>query len=120
VLVACFSVVAVFAGVSALERPLAPIGTIAFLAMAAALGASSGAVFALVARVAPLESVGAVTGIVGAAGGLGGFAPPLVMGLIYGWDGNYKPGLALLAVVALAAAVFTARAMRSAGRTTSA
>jgi len=120
VLVTCFAVVAVFAGVSALERPLAPIGTIAFLAMAAALGASSGAVFALVARVAPLESVGAVTGIVGAAGGLGGFAPPLVMGLIYGWEGNYKPGLALLAVVALAAAVFTARAMRSAGRPTSA
>lgn len=116
VLVGCFSVVAVFAAVSALERPLAPIGTIAFLAMAAALGASSGAVFALVARVAPLESVGAVTGIVGAAGGLGGFVPPLVMGLVYGWEGNYKPGLALLAVVALWAAVFTARAMRSAER----
>ena len=118
VLIGCFAVVAVFATVSALEAPLAPVGTIAFLAMAAALGASSGGVFALVAHVAPLESVGAVTGVVGAAGGMGGFVPPLVMGAIYGWEGNYKPGLALLAVVALAAAVYTARAMRSAGRTT--
>ncbi len=53
VLVACFAVVAVFAGVSALEPPLTPVGTIAFLAMAAALGAASGAVFALVALAAP-------------------------------------------------------------------
>jgi hypothetical protein len=38
------------------------------------------------------------------------------MGAIYGWAGNYKPGLALLAVAALLAAVYTATAMRSAGR----
>lgn len=113
VLVVCFTVVAVFAGVSALERPLAPVGTLAFLAMAAALGAASGAVFALVSLVAPAGTVGSVTGIVGAAGGLGGFAPPLLMGAIYGWQGNYKPGLALLAVVALVAAVYTWTAMRS-------
>ncbi|SHN47014.1 MFS transporter [Cryptosporangium aurantiacum] len=113
VLVACFLVVAVFAGISALERPLAAVGTIAFLAMAAALGASSGAVFALVALVAPPGTVGSVTGIVGAAGGLGGFAPPLVMGAIYGWVGNYKPGLALLAITALVAAVYTQFAMRT-------
>jgi MFS transporter, NNP family, nitrate/nitrite transporter len=117
VLISCFVVVAVFATISALEAPLAPVGTVAFLAMAAALGAASGAVFALVAHVAPFESVGAVTGVVGAAGGMGGFVPPLVMGAIYGWEGNYKPGLALLAVVALAAAVYTARVMRPAGRT---
>jgi MFS transporter, NNP family, nitrate/nitrite transporter len=54
-----------------------------------------------------------VTGIVGAAGGLGGFAPPLVMGFVYGYVGNYKPGLALLAVVA---AVYTALGMRSGTR----
>ncbi|GAA3389220.1 MFS transporter [Cryptosporangium minutisporangium] len=114
VLVACFVVVAVFAGISALERPLAPLGTVAFLAMAAALGAASGAVFALVALVAPPGTVGSVTGIVGAAGGLGGFAPPLVMGAIYGWVGNYKPGLALLAITALVAAVYTQLAMRPA------
>ena len=116
VLVACFGVVAVFAGVSALQRPLAPIGTIAFLAMAAALGAAAGAVFALLPKVAPPDKVGAVTGVVGAAGGLGGFVPPLLMGAFYGWQGNYKPGLALLALTALIAAVYTARAMRSAGR----
>jgi NNP family nitrate/nitrite transporter-like MFS transporter len=116
VLVACFAVVAVFAAISALERPLEWIGTVAFLAMAAALGASSGAVFALVAIAAPPGTVGSVTGIVGAAGGLGGFAPPLVMGLIYGWQGNYRPGLWLLAVTALIAAVYTARSMRSVGR----
>ncbi|WP_432493954.1 MFS transporter [Kineococcus auxinigenes] len=113
VLVACFAVVAVFATVCALEPPLEPVGTVAFLTMAAALGASSGAVFALLAVVAPPGTVGSVTGIVGAAGGLGGFAPPLVMGAIYGYVGNYKPGLALLAVVALAAALYTALAMRS-------
>jgi NNP family nitrate/nitrite transporter-like MFS transporter len=96
-----------------------PLGTLAFLAMAAALGAASGAVFALVAIAAPAGKVGAVTGIVGAAGGLGGFVPPLIMGAVYGWGGNYKPGLALLALTALIAAVYTALAMRSVGRTTS-
>ena len=116
VLVGCFAVVTVFAAVSALERPLEWTGTVAFLAMAAALGASSGAVFALVALAAPAGKVGAVTGIVGAAGGLGGFAPPLIMGAIYGWAGNYKPGLWLLAVTALLAAAYTFWGMRSVGR----
>ncbi|HEV7211850.1 MAG TPA: MFS transporter [Blastococcus sp.] len=120
VLIACFSVVTVFAAVSALQRPLAPIGTVAFLAMAAALGAASGAVFALVGRVAPAGKVGSVTGIVGAAGGLGGFVPPLIMGAVYGWQGNYKPGLWLLALTALIAAVYTAWTMRSAHSDTSA
>ena len=120
VLVGCFAVVTVFAAVSALERPLEWIGTVAFLAMAAALGAASGAVFALVAIAAPAGTVGAVTGIVGAAGGLGGFVPPLVMGAIYGWQGNYRPGLWLLAVTALVAAGYTATAMRSVGRPTAA
>jgi nitrate reductase alpha subunit len=95
---------------------LTPVGTVAFLAMAAALGAASGAVFALVALAAPAGKVGAVTGIVGAAGGLGGFAPPLVMGAIYGWIGNYRPGLWLLSGTALIAAVYTAWGMRSVGR----
>ncbi|GAA3166064.1 NarK/NasA family nitrate transporter [Blastococcus jejuensis] len=117
VLVGCFAVVTVFAAVSALERPLEWIGTVAFLAMAAALGAASGAVFALVAIAAPAGKVGSVTGIVGAAGGLGGFVPPLVMGAIYGWQGNYKPGLWLLAATALVAAVYTFWGMRSVGRT---
>jgi NNP family nitrate/nitrite transporter-like MFS transporter len=118
VLVVCFAVVAVFAAVSALKQPLAPIGTVAFLAMAAALGAAAGAVFALVAIAAPADKVGAVTGIVGAAGGLGGFVPPLVMGAVYGWTGNYGPGLWLLAVTALVAVAYTAVGMRTVGRPT--
>ncbi|TFV66920.1 UNVERIFIED_ORG: NarK/NasA family nitrate transporter [Bacillus sp. AZ43] len=117
VLTACFAVVTVFAATSALEQPLETIGTVAFLAMAAALGASSGAVFALVAIAAPPGKVGAVTGIVGAAGGLGGFAPPLIMGAIYGWIGNYQPGLWLLAITAAIAACFTAWGMKKAERT---
>jgi NNP family nitrate/nitrite transporter-like MFS transporter len=118
VLTVCFAVVAVFAGISALERPLEWTGTVAFLAMAAALGASSGAVFALVALAAPPGKVGGVTGIVGAAGGLGGFVPPLLMGFIYGSTGNYRPGLWLLAVTALIAAGYTFWGMRSVGRST--
>jgi NNP family nitrate/nitrite transporter-like MFS transporter len=38
------------------------------------------------------------------------------MGFIYGWVGNYRPGLWLLAVTALIAAVYTAWGMRSVGR----
>lgn len=117
VLTVCFVVVAVFAAISALEQPLDTVGTVAFLAMAAALGASSGAVFALVAIAAPPGKVGAVTGIVGAAGGLGGFAPPLIMGAIYGWMGNYQPGLWLLAITATVGACFTAWGMERTTRT---
>jgi NNP family nitrate/nitrite transporter-like MFS transporter len=103
VLAVALSVVIVGAVVQAFTPPLVPLGTIAFLAMAAALGAGSGATFALVAAAAPANQVGSVTGLVGAAGGLGGFVPPLVMGAIYGNFGTYGLGLALLAVVALAA-----------------
>jgi NNP family nitrate/nitrite transporter-like MFS transporter len=108
VLVAAFSVVAAFASVVAFQPPLLPLATVAFLGMAAALGTGTGAVFALVARMVAAERVGAVTGIVGAAGGLGGFFPPLVMGLVYGASGGYAVGFVLLALTALAAAVFTA------------
>lgn len=111
VLGAALAVVAVGAAVQAFTPSLAPVGTIAFLAMAAALGTGSGATFALVAQRAPAAQVGSVTGLVGAAGGLGGFVPPLLMGSIYGrWD-DYGPGLAALAVVALASAVFAVRAV---------
>jgi NNP family nitrate/nitrite transporter-like MFS transporter len=103
VLSVALTVVVAGAIAQAFTPGLAPLGTVAFLAMAAALGAGSGATFALVAQRAPAQQVGSVTGIVGAAGGLGGFVPPLVMGTIYGQYGNYALGLALLAVVALAA-----------------
>jgi NNP family nitrate/nitrite transporter-like MFS transporter len=108
VLVAAFGVVAAFASVVAFQPPLLPVATAAFLGMAAALGAGTGAVFALVARMVPVERVGTVTGVVGAAGGLGGFFPPLIMGLVYGMTGGYGVGFVLLAVTALAAALFTA------------
>ncbi|MGW0182080.1 MFS transporter [Nocardia sp. NPDC003345] len=112
VLAVALAVVVVGAVVQSATPGLMPIGTIAFLAMAAALGAGSGATFALVALIAPPGKVGAVTGFVGAAGGLGGFVPPLVMGAIYETTSDYGPGLLALAVVALAALVFTLTVVR--------
>ena len=112
VLVVAFAVVAITAFVQSTTPTLAPTGTIAFLTMAAALGAATGAVFALVAQQAPASKVGAVTGLVGAAGGLGGFVPPLVMGSIYGWFGNYAAGLAALGVVAVLVLVLSAQTAR--------
>jgi NNP family nitrate/nitrite transporter-like MFS transporter len=112
VLGGALAVVGVGAAVQAFTPELVPIGTLAFLTMAAALGTGSGAVFALVAQRAPAGSVGSVTGIVGAAGGLGGFVPPLLLGAIYGRYTDYGFGLALLAVVSLAAAGFTLTVVR--------
>src|SRR5262245_36348702 len=117
VLFAALTVVGVGAAVQAFTPALAPVGTAAFLAMAAALGAGSGATFALVALLAPADKVGSVTGVVGAAGGLGGFVPPLVMGFVYSQYGSYAAGLAALAVVAAAALVLAATAVRKAAAT---
>lgn len=117
VLLGCFAVVVVGALAQSATLDLRPLGTIAFLAMAAALGAASGATFALVALLSPANKVGAVTGVVGAAGGLGGFVPPLVMGSIYGRNGDYGLGLVLLALVAggaLVLALAMGRAVRRA------
>ena len=116
VLIACFAAAAALATLAAAELELMPWETVAFLGLAAALGAASGAVFALVARLAPPEKVGSVTGVVGAAGGLGGFIPPLLMGWIYGRTGDYSLGYVMLAVVALAVAVFTATVVRRGAR----
>jgi NNP family nitrate/nitrite transporter-like MFS transporter len=117
VLAAALVVVAVGAVIQAFTPGLAPLGTIAFLSMAAALGAGAGATFALVALLAPADKVGSVTGVVGAAGGLGGFVPPLVMGFVYSQYGSYAAGLAALAVVAAAALVLAATAVRKAAAT---
>ncbi|WP_052366944.1 MFS transporter [Paraoerskovia marina] len=105
--VVCFALVTLGAAVIAFQPSLFPVGTIAFLTMAAALGASSGATFALVSDLAPPDKVGGVTGLVGAAGGLGGFIPPLIMGAVYGAQGDYDIGFILLAVTALATLLFT-------------
>ncbi|MFF0593878.1 MFS transporter [Streptomyces antibioticus] len=114
VLSGSLAVVVAGAVVQSFTPALAPAGTLAFLAMAAALGAGSGATFALVALLTPASKVGSVTGVVGAAGGLGGFLPPLVMGSLYGAYESYAVGLALLAVVAAVALVFTLTRVRAA------
>jgi NNP family nitrate/nitrite transporter-like MFS transporter len=112
VLATCFAVVVVGAAISSGTPPLHDVGTVAFLFMAAALGASSGATFALIAQVTPPARVGGVTGLVGAAGGLGGFAPPLLMGYIYGRTESYAIGLWLLAIAAAAALALTLTLVR--------
>lgn len=112
VLAAGFAVVAVGAGVAAGTPILEPVGAVAFLSMAAALGSGSGATFALIARVTDPSRVGGVTGLVGAAGGLGGFAPPLVMGYVYGRTESYAIGLGLLSVTAVLTLVLTLTVVR--------
>jgi NNP family nitrate/nitrite transporter-like MFS transporter len=107
-----YAVVAVGAGVASTTPLLEPVGAAAFLSMAAALGAGSGATFALVAKVTEPARVGGVTGLVGAAGGLGGFAPPLIMGYIYGRTDSYAIGLVLLAVTAVLTLVLTLTVVR--------
>ena len=112
VLAVGYVVVAIGAGVAAATPILVPAGTIAFLSMAAALGAGSGATFALIARVTDPSRVGGVTGLVGAAGGLGGFAPPLLMGYVYGRTDSYAIGLSLLAATAVLTFVLTLTSVR--------
>jgi len=112
VLAAGYAVVAVGAAVAAETPILEHVGTVAFLSMAAALGSGSGATFALVAKVTEPSRVGGVTGLVGAAGGLGGFAPPLLMGYVYGRTDSYAIGLWLLAVTAALTLVLTLTVVR--------
>ena len=116
VLATGFAVVAVGAGVAAGTPILEPVGAVAFLGMAAALGSGSGATFALIARVTDPSRVGGVTGLVGAAGGLGGFAPPLVMGYVYGRTESYAIGLGLLSVTAALTLVLTMTVVRRTAR----
>lgn len=90
---------------------------LSFIVLAFFLGLGTGGVFAWVAEQAPPERVGAVAGLVGAAGGLGGYFPPLVMGATYEkvFPG-YGFGLALLAVVAVGALLFTFIGIKQARR----
>ncbi len=112
VLAGCFAVIAVCAGVAATNPPMDIRGTAAFLVMAAALGAGSGATFALIAQATDPAQVGSVTGLVGAAGGLGGFAPPLLMGYIYGRTESYAIGLWMLAITAALTLLLTLTRVR--------
>ena len=106
--------VTVLAVVLAFRPPLELPAGISFVAMAFFLGLGTGGVFAWVARLAPPERVGSVTGLVGAAGGLGGYFPPLVLGATYDKVfPQYGFGLALLALVAAGALVFSQVGIRS-------
>lgn len=99
---------AALAVVAALRPPLEYPAGVTFVVLAFFLGLGTGGVFAWVALLAPPERVGTVTGLVGAAGGLGGYFPPLVMGATYQvLLPEYGVGLALLALVAFAAFVFS-------------
>ena len=112
VLTTVFAVVTVCAAIAAGTPPLDGVGTVVFLAMAAALGAGSGATFALIAHSTDPARVGGVTGLVGAAGGLGGFAPPLLMGYVYGRTDSYAIGLVLLAVTSALMLLLTLTVVR--------
>lgn len=57
-----------------------------------------------------------MTGLVGTAGGLGGFAPPLMMGYLYGRTDSYAIGLLLLAVAAAFTLVLSVTMMRDTAR----
>jgi NNP family nitrate/nitrite transporter-like MFS transporter len=108
---------AAMAVVLAFRPPLEVPAGISFVAMAFFLGLGTGGVFAWVAKAAPPERVGSVTGLVGAAGGLGGYFPPLVLGATYEkLLPAYGVGLVLLALVALAALVFSQLGIRDRGR----
>lgn len=101
--------------VLALQPPAELPAGVSFVLIALFLGLGTGAVFALVAKLVVPSRVGAVTGLVGAAGGLGGYFPPLLMGLVYQATGAYALGFVLLALTALAVALYTTRAFRDAG-----
>lgn len=112
VLAGCFALTTICAGVAATDPPMDLRGTTAFLLMAAALGAGSGATFAMIAQATPAAQVGSVSGLVGAAGGLGGFAPPLLMGYIYGRTDSYAIGLWMLCAAAALLLVLTLTSVR--------
>ncbi|MFI6818545.1 nitrate/nitrite transporter [Nonomuraea sp. NPDC050328] len=114
VLLTAFAGAAVLAVVLCLNPPLEVPAGVSFVLMAFFLGLGTGGVFALVAQLVEASRVGTVTGLVGAAGGLGGYFPPLVMGAVYETTGAYTAGYLLLALTALAALLYTARAFRPA------
>ena len=114
VCLASFIGTCVFAVVLAFHPPAEFPAGLSFVLIALALGLGTGGVFALVAKVVDPSRVGTVTGLVGAAGGLGGYFPPLVMGGVYQATGAYTIGFVLLAAAALAVALYTSRAFRTA------
>ncbi len=95
---------AVFLGAAALAcaltaKSMVPF-TIGALGVAFWIGLGNGAVFKLVPQYFPKDT-GTVTGLVGAMGGLGGFFPPLLLGTIKTWTGDYGLAFLLLAAFCL-------------------
>lgn len=115
VCLASFLGTCVFAVVLAFHPPAEFPAGLSFVLIAFALGLGTGGVFALLATLVEPSRVGTATGLVGAAGGLGGYFPPLLMGGVYQATGAYTIGFVLLAAVALAVALYTSRAFRTAG-----
>ncbi len=99
VLMAVFTAAGVLAWGLTIEH-IVPF-TIGALGIAAAIGTGNGAVFKLVPQYFPRD-VGTVTGLVGAMGGLGGFFPPIVLGYIKTYTGEYDLGFVLLSAFCLA------------------
>lgn len=94
----------VFAGAALLALGLTQANIIPFtigaLGIAAFIGLGNGAVFKLVPQHFAKDT-GTVTGLVGAIGGLGGFFPPLLLGVIKTYTGNYALGFILLSLFCL-------------------
>lgn len=89
-----------------------PLFIAACFGLAVMLGIGNGAVFKRVAEVSR-GNIGAVTGVVGAAGGLGGFFPPIVLGLIKDYFGDFTLGFICLAMFALACLFYNIETIRS-------
>jgi NNP family nitrate/nitrite transporter-like MFS transporter len=58
------------------------------------------------------KQIGVASGLIGAAGGLGGFLLPSWLGLLKDTTGTYQSGFLLFAVLAMAAAMSVAVAIR--------
>jgi NNP family nitrate/nitrite transporter-like MFS transporter len=94
--------------------------TIGALGVAVFIGLGNGAVFKLVPQYFARDT-GTVTGLVGAMGGLGGFFPPLVLGVIKTYTGQYGLGFVLLALFCFAClAINWAVFLRGKGQSTAA
>ncbi|OLT29329.1 MFS transporter [Nocardiopsis sp. CNR-923] len=115
VCVASFVGTGVFAVALALHPPAGFLSGVAFTLVAASLGLGTGGVMALVAEAVDPRQVGTVSGMAGAGGALGGFLPPVLLTGIQRATGEYTLGFVLLAITALAVAVYAARTARARG-----
>ncbi|USB31776.1 nitrate/nitrite transporter [Paenibacillus sp. YPG26] len=85
-------------GISSLVLSLSPdfgVYTAATMSIALFAGVGNGAVFKLVPMYF-ISEAGVANGIISALGGLGGFFPPLCLGLIKGFTGNYMFGFLMM------------------------